>query len=108
MHVVRLSRVWKNPTRHVATGDRNDPRRQKARSEPARPPRNLFCTTVRIIEGHPMEDNALWIPLVLALVLAPAISTRADVKSDGIPITVRPFTLASTVSELAGRAVRVP
>jgi hypothetical protein len=55
-----------------------------------------------------MEDDALWIPLALALIAAPSFSTRADVGVDGVAITVRPFTLASTVSELAGRTVRVP
>jgi hypothetical protein len=55
-----------------------------------------------------MTDDALWIPLALALIVAPSFSTRADVGTDGVTITVRPFTLASTVSELAGRSVRVP
>jgi hypothetical protein len=55
-----------------------------------------------------MEHDARWIPLALALIVAPSFSTPADVGADGVAITVRPFTLASTVSELAGHNVRVP
>jgi hypothetical protein len=55
-----------------------------------------------------MKNDALWIPLALALIVAPSLCTRTDASSDGAPITVRPFTLASAVSELAGHSVRVP
>lgn len=55
-----------------------------------------------------MADDALWIPLALGLIVAPLISTHADAGADGVVITVRPSTLASTVSELAGHSVRVP
>jgi hypothetical protein len=55
-----------------------------------------------------MADGALWIPLALALIVAPSFSTRSDADADGVAITVHPSTLASTVSELAGHTVRVP
>jgi hypothetical protein len=55
-----------------------------------------------------MKHDALWIPLALALIVAPSLCTRADATPDGAPMTVRPFTLASSVSEFAGHSVRVP
>jgi len=55
-----------------------------------------------------MKDDALWISLALALIVAPSLCTRADASPDGVPITVRPFTLALSVAEFAGHSVRVP
>ena len=55
-----------------------------------------------------MNNDALGIPLALALILAAPFCTRADADADGLPITVRPYTLAKSVSELAGHSVRVP
>jgi hypothetical protein len=55
-----------------------------------------------------MKHDARWIPLALALIVAASFCTRADADTDGLPITVRPYTLASSVSELAGHSVRVP
>jgi hypothetical protein len=55
-----------------------------------------------------MKHDALWVPVALALIVAPSLCTRADATPDGVPITVRPHTLASWVSEFAGHSVRVP
>ena len=55
-----------------------------------------------------MKHDALWVPLALALIVAPSLCTRADASPDSALITVRPNTLASWVSEFAGHRVRVP
>jgi len=55
-----------------------------------------------------MQHHAPWVPLLVAVALAPTFATPSDINSGAPPIIVHPSTLALAVSELAGQRVRVP
>jgi hypothetical protein len=51
-----------------------------------------------------MRRHYLHLALVIVFAVGPSLSARGD----GLPILVRPGTLAAQIGELAGHAVRVP